>query len=172
MTRNRFPVRPFWLVLGFFGIALQVYGEDPKSSEVTTDKRYVLWETQPAPNRGPDLSPVPPRHAYSYDEDWEKWSYPIGNGTLGANVFGRTDVERIQITEKTFANEGLYGRGGLTNAAELYLDIGHDEISDYRRELDLNEGIKTVSYKSGESLYKNTLKRVLFDWLRIFIVIN
>lgn len=137
--------------LVFYSTALPVLSD---SAQTAANKRYVLWEPEPAPNRGPDLSPVPARHAYPYDEDWEKWSYPIGNGTLGANVFGRTDVERIQLTEKTFANQGLYGRGGLTSTAELYLDIGHDEISDYRRELDLNDGVKTVSYKSGETRFK------------------
>jgi alpha-L-fucosidase 2 len=39
--------------------------------------------------------------------------------------------------------------GGVTNAGELYLDIGHEEISDYRRALCLNDAIKTVSYRSG-----------------------
>ena len=33
------------------------------------------------------------------------WSYPLGVGTLGANAFGRTDVERIQLTEKSIATQ-------------------------------------------------------------------
>lgn len=43
---------------------------------------------------------------------------------MGANIFGRTDIERIQITEKTLYNEGLYGLGALTNFSEIYLDAG------------------------------------------------
>ena len=38
------------------------------------------------------------------NDDWERWSIPIGNGYFGANLFGRTETERIQITEKTLAN--------------------------------------------------------------------
>jgi alpha-L-fucosidase 2 len=141
-------------ILVSIGSILQAQDEAPPSSDPTAGKSYVLWEPEPAPNRGQDLSPVKPREAHPYDEDWEKWSYPLGNGTLGANVFGRTDVERIQISEKTFANEGIYGRGGLTSAAELYLDIGHDGISDYRRKLCLNDAIQSVSYLSGETRFK------------------
>ena len=95
------PLRILLPILGLIGAFLQVHGQTPAA-----EKRYVLWEAEPAPNRGPDLREVKPREAYPYDEDWEKWSYPLGNGTLGANLFGRTDVERIQISEKTFANEG------------------------------------------------------------------
>lgn len=101
---------------------------------------YELWEPAPAPNRGHDYSVRKPGRGYPYDADWEKWSYPMGNGTLGANVFGRTDVERIQLTEKTIANGSAYDRGGLTSAAELYLDFEHGETTDYRRALVLNDG--------------------------------
>ncbi|MCB1130348.1 MAG: glycoside hydrolase family 95 protein, partial [Verrucomicrobiae bacterium] len=156
MTRYVFFVLPcrIMLSLGLIAVSLHARGESPEASDVAAGKRYVLWEPEPAPNRGADLSPVPPRHPYPYDEDWEKWSYPLGNGMLGANVFGRTDVERIQLSEKTFANEGLYGRGGLTSAAELFLDIGHDGISDYRRELSLNDAVQTVGYLSGGTRFK------------------
>lgn len=38
-----------------------------------------------------------------YDQPAEKWTeaLPLGNGRLGAMVFGRTDVERIQVNEDT-----------------------------------------------------------------------
>jgi len=139
---------------GLLALGLIVTGcQSPPPSQESTirseSKQYFLWEPEPAPNRGGDFTIDKPGRGYPYDEDWEKWSYPLGNGNLGANVFGRTDTERIQLTEKTVANGSAYGRGGVTNAGELYLDIGHDEISDYRRELCLNDAIKTVSYQSG-----------------------
>ena len=73
------------------------------------------------------VGPLPYRGigGYPYDEDWEQKSYPIGNGYLGANLFGRTDSERIQITDKTLANEGLYNLSGMTSFAEVYLDLDH-----------------------------------------------
>jgi len=52
---------------------------------------------------------------------------------MGATVFGGTDTERIQITEKTLYNTGggKYARaniwiadhGSMTNFAEIYLDV-------------------------------------------------
>lgn len=106
---------------------------------------YEVWDDQPAPNRGKDFSVL--SKGYPADPDWEAHSYPIGNGYMGANIFGRTDVERIQITEKTLANEGLYGKGGLTNFCEVYLEFDHYDPSGYRRALNLNEAILYVDYK-------------------------
>ncbi len=117
------------------------------------DRKYELWEPEPAPNRGGDFGIIQHR-GYPYDEDWERWSYPLGNGTLGANVFGRTDTERIQLSEKTFANGSCYDRGGITNAAELYLDFDHGKVSKYRRALSLNDAVKTVTYESDGVSYQ------------------
>jgi alpha-L-fucosidase 2 len=106
---------------------------------------YEVWDNQPAPNRGKDFNVQ--SKGYPADTDWESHSYPIGNGYMGANIFGRTDVERIQITEKTLANEGLYGKGGLTNFGEIYLEFDHYNPTNYRRSLNLNDAILYVDYE-------------------------
>ncbi|MDO5972320.1 glycoside hydrolase family 95 protein [Flavivirga aquimarina] len=106
---------------------------------------YEIWDDKPAPNRGSDYS-IKKARGYPYDEDWELKSYPIGNGYMGANLFGRTDTERIQLTEKTLANEGLYGIGGLTSFAEINLDFGHQNPENYRRSVNINEAIAYVNY--------------------------
>lgn len=110
------------------------------------NKEYTLWYNRPAYNRGGDFSKIVSR-GYPYDEDWERWSLPIGNGAMGACIFGRTDIERIQLAEKTMGNKGAYGMGGFTNFAEIYLDIHHNYAQDYKRTLRLNDAISTVSYK-------------------------
>ncbi|MHC5068223.1 MAG: glycoside hydrolase family 95 protein, partial [Planctomycetota bacterium] len=61
--------------------------------------------------------------------------------------FGRVDDERIQLTEKTLFNSGLYGLGGLTSFAEIMLHFDHAAATDYRRSLNLNEAIAHVSYQ-------------------------
>ena len=106
----------------------------------------MLWYNRPAYNRGGDFSQIVSR-GFPYDEDWERWSLPIGNGALGACIFGRTDTERIQLAEKTMGNKGAYGIGGFTNFAEIYLDIHHNYAQNYKRALRLNDAISTVSYK-------------------------
>lgn len=113
---------------------------------------YEVWDNQPAPNRGSVFKEFPGA-GYPYDADWESYSYPIGNGHMGANIFGRTDRERIQITDKTLANEGLYKLGGLTNFAEIFLDFNQQNPKNYKRSLDLNEAIIHVSYQQDKVEY-------------------
>lgn len=43
---------------------------------------YEIWEPQPAPNYG-DVGGITMMRGRNYDEYWERWSYPIGNGTMG-----------------------------------------------------------------------------------------
>ncbi|MDB4583411.1 glycoside hydrolase family 95 protein [Draconibacterium sp.] len=109
------------------------------------DKIYKIWDDQPAPNRGGDYN-IQKAGGFPYDADWELESYPIGNGYMGANFFGRTDTERIQITEKTLLNRGLYGLGSLTNFAEIYLDFNHKNPKNYSRTLNINEAVATIKY--------------------------
>ena len=87
----------------------------------------------------------------SEDDGWERWSIPIGNGYFGANLFGRTETERIQITEKTLVNpykSQNNSLGGLNNFSETYIDFGHpfENVTDYSRKLDLKTAISTVDY--------------------------
>jgi alpha-L-fucosidase 2 len=123
-----------------------------QSTAAGQTSNYELWEKEPAPNSGPDYN-KPQHGGYPYDKDWEYYSYPLGNGFIGANLFGRTDTERVQITDKTVHVEGIYGGGGLTSFAELYLDFGHSDIKNYRRSLNLNTATASVSYESGGARY-------------------
>jgi alpha-L-fucosidase 2 len=98
------------------------------------ERIYEIWENEPAPNRGPDWQKGR-ADGVPYDEDWEAWSIPIGNGHIGTNLFGRTDTERIQITDKTLHSEGGRFKGSATNFAELSLEFNHGDVRDYRRAL-------------------------------------
>src|SRR3977135_3966659 len=44
--------------------------------------------------------------------DWEKEALPIGNGRIGAMVFGGVDTERLQISEKSLWTGGPGSEGG------------------------------------------------------------
>ena len=54
----------------------------------TVDPTTTLWYTHPA-------------------EEWDN-ALPVGNGRLGAMVFGRTDEERIHFNEETYWSGGPY----------------------------------------------------------------
>jgi len=134
---------------------------------------HVLWYTRPA-------------------EEWVE-ALPVGNGRLGAMVFGRTARERIQLNEETiwtggpydpsrqvepgalaevrrlvFAGEHLrahylFGRTMMGRPVEqmkyqplgnLWLEFpGHEEVEAYRRRLDLDAAIASVSYRAGDATF-------------------
>ena len=73
--------------LVLLGIAEQSFGSNSKEP-TGPDPRLALWYTHPA-------------------DKWEN-AFPVGNGRLGAMVFGRTDEEQIQLNEDTYWSGGPY----------------------------------------------------------------
>ena len=108
-------------------------------------KTYKLWYDTQAPNRGKTPAQWPSHWSKVKDQDWESWSLPIGGGHMGANIFGRTDTERVQITEVSLANP--YPRG-VNNFAEIFFDINHDpdKVTNYTRDLVLNDATAHAQY--------------------------
>lgn len=125
-----------------------------------------------------------------YDKPAGSWNeaLPIGNGRMGAMLFGRTVQERIQLNEDSVWSGGpmdrnnpsafeqlpevrrLLAEGRLAEAqrlaamalsgtpesqrhyeplGDLLLEFGHgeSEVTDYRRELDLERGSSAVRYQ-------------------------
>lgn len=115
-------------------------------------KIYKLWYDSPAPNNGAIFRPN--ESDRPIDLDWENSSLPIGNGYMGASIFGRMDTERIQITDKTLHIKGLWGVETQTAFADLYLDFFHTTYSRYERSLTLNDGICRVSYEHDGVTYE------------------
>ncbi|MHA4845008.1 glycoside hydrolase family 95 protein [Flavitalea antarctica] len=122
-----------------------------------TQKLYRLWYDKPAPELPvvhlDSLNRKALVEATPLDPAWENWSLPIGNGYLGASLFGRTTTERIQITENSLAARSLYGGVGLTNFAELYIDFNHASPVQYSRSLQLNDGLSGVTYRQDGITY-------------------
>ncbi|HVP90176.1 MAG TPA: glycoside hydrolase family 95 protein [Terriglobales bacterium] len=74
----------------------------PATGGAATDAATLLWYTHPA----------------------DKWqdALPVGNGRLGAMVFGRTDEETIQLNEDTYWSGGPYStvvKGGAKVLPEI-----------------------------------------------------
>jgi len=70
------------------------------------------------------LPPTEPRTVLWYAHPADKWenAFPVGNGRLGAMVFGRTDDEQIQINEETYWSGGPYStvvKGGYKALPEI-----------------------------------------------------
>src|ERR1700741_3630807 len=56
--------------------------------------------------------------------DWEKEALPIGNGRMGAMVFGGVDSERIQLAEKSLWTGGPGTEGGYDFGLPAESQIG------------------------------------------------
>ena len=57
--------------------------------------------------------------AYNPDQEWESQSLPIGNGSIGANIMGSLEAERITLNEKTLWRGGPNTEKG----AEYYWNV-------------------------------------------------
>ena len=140
---------------------------------MTTPNNLTLWYQKPA-------------------EEWTE-ALPVGNGRLGAMVFGGVAQERIQLNQETLwdggprdttnpkalaalpevqqllfedKNEEATKLAGETmlgiperiksyqSLGELVIDFSHDgEITDYRRELNLDTGIARTTYRCGNTTF-------------------
>ena len=90
------------------------------------------------------------------DAGWVNRSIPMGNGYMGVNIFGGTATERIQITENSLYDWGQdkgMKRRGLNNFAEVYIDFGHANPTNYEQSLSLNEGVSYVNYEQDGVKY-------------------
>ena len=95
------------------------------------------------------------------DYDWERMSFPMGNGHMGVNLFGRVATERMQITENSLVTHpSQYIKWhwccGMENFAEVYIDFPHrfHQVTGYSRRLRMNTAIATVEYDYDGVHYK------------------
>lgn len=94
---------------------------------------------------------------------WNDKSLPMGNGYCGINVLGRTEKDKVYVTdntlvkvnqdEKSIINTGGY-RDSVIPFSILNFDFGHTKNSKYLRTLDLNTGVSTVEYTSNGVKYE------------------
>ena len=127
----------------------ETYTATLTDSPVYQNKDLKLWYDEPASDDSINGSPASyTDHATS---GWEHEALPIGNGYLGAMVFGRTDRERIQLTDNTL----FFPDTGLTNLAEtyIYFDHGEDSVLNYYRDLSLDDAIAHVEYHCNGVTY-------------------
>ncbi|MFC4013762.1 glycoside hydrolase N-terminal domain-containing protein [Nonomuraea purpurea] len=85
--------RRFWAgpVVLLLGAALTVAPDARAEVEPMAAEPHTLWYDEPAPDT---------------DEGWEARSLPIGNGAMGATVFGGVRAERLQFNDKTLWTGG------------------------------------------------------------------
>lgn len=136
------------LLLG--GVLLSLLLPLQAEAEANSPKEVRLVGEASAPNQELSLWYRQP------STNWMTSSLPIGNGEFGAMVFGGVSREEIQFNDKTLwsgtpSPDGVYQHakyGAYQNFGNIYIDNYHaaEEVSDYRRELDLERAISRVGY--------------------------
>ena len=86
---------------------------------------------------------------------WEQEALPIGNGRLGAMVFGDPARERIQFNEESLWIGDETDTGAYQAFGDVFVELAHSSaITEYRRVLDLARAVHTVTYESGGVKYR------------------
>ncbi|MBX2840437.1 MAG: glycoside hydrolase family 95 protein, partial [Flammeovirgaceae bacterium] len=167
-------MKPLVLISVLFCPLFQVSCNDSSNPEKALNPSLVLW----------------------YDKPAVKWTeaLPVGNGRLGAMVYGGTEKEIVQFNEETlwtgqphnYANSGAFqalseirqllwegkqveaqtlgnkefmslplGQFNYQPFGNLLLDFpGHKKTTNYKRKLDLENGITSINYEIGELKFK------------------
>jgi len=172
MQKMRF-VRPILVTMALLMSAIHPVcaADAPQSVPQPRAQSMALWYRQPGTT-------------------WQQ-GMPLGNGMIGAMVFGGVPQERIALNESSFwsgrphtydnpdgskyfpqirdlvfqdkfqeaekmVNDHFYG---IPKAQEAYQPIGDlilnfegGQVSEYRRELDMETGVATVTYRQGDAV--------------------
>ena len=105
-----------------------------------------LEYTSPAPDY------IRSRDGDKPNSDWEKWVLPLGNSHFGALLLGRTESDRIQITENSVAtpyvkdSDQTKENGDTRVFRDIEFEFGHSAPVRYRRSLSLDSAVASVSY--------------------------
>ncbi len=117
--------------------------------DFTPENKLTLWYDKPATLTG-------------VGNTWMEYSLPIGNGQLGASLFGGINKDEIQFNEKTLwsgsstdngGNYGYYQNFGSVIAEDISGTFNYSSAGaaqDYCRQLDLTNATSKVTFKSPD----------------------
>jgi alpha-L-fucosidase 2 len=87
-------------------------------------------------------------------EDWQSQALPIGNGRLGAMVFGDARHEHLQLNEISLWTGDEKDTGSYQNLGDLWLDLTHGAPQGYERRLDIDTAIQQIAYSADGIAYR------------------
>jgi len=112
--------------------------------------QQVLWYDSPAQN-------------------WESEALPIGNGRLGAMIFGAADKETVQLNEDSLWEGDEKDSGMYQNLGEFEVALPLAKpVTNYRRELDISRAVHAVSYSSDGVSYRREAFATFPDQVMVF----
>ena len=150
----------FFLASGVF-----LYGAVARAAEGGKDgegwKSSRFWFSRPA-----EWKDTRPQKGTG-DTSWAKDATPIGNGRIGALIYGGVGKDHLELTEISmwsggFCSSEAKDKGPDSLKFGSYQPFGTLEITypaadgmkDYRRELDVGRALASVSYSTGDVRYR------------------
>lgn len=81
-------------------------------------------------------------------QGWEQQALPIGNGRLGAMLFGQVARDRLQFNDITLWTGDRHNMGAFQPFGDVVLELdgGDAPATAYRRELDLGRALNRLQY--------------------------
>ncbi len=79
---------------------------------------------------------------------------PIGNGSIGAMIFGGVSNERIQFNEQSLVTGDKKKMGDYQPFGDLLVTFSNKRYANYKRILSLDKAVVEVSYSDDEVNYK------------------
>jgi alpha-L-fucosidase 2 len=136
-----------WLGLATLGWIPLAHGQ---AAQPATPASQILWYEKPA-------------------ENWESEALPIGNGRLGAMIFGAADKETIQLNEDSLWLGDEKDTGMYQNLGEFEVALPRAKpVANYRRELDISRAVHTVSFTSDGVSYRREAFASFPDQVMVF----
>jgi len=99
---------------------------------------------------GPRPAPPAADSMLWYDQPARSWmteALPIGEGALGAMLFGLTTTERIQFNHDTLWTGTEEETGRYQAFGDVFIQFDHDRPTEYRRSLDVARSLQRVTYR-------------------------
>lgn len=89
------------------------------------------------------------------DRPADKWveAYPVGNGFMGAMMYGTPSCEHIQFNEESLCTGSTKTMGSYQPFGDLFIEQDIDGYTDYRRELSLDDAVCRVSFTANGVKY-------------------
>lgn len=92
-------------------------------------------------------------------EDWQSECLPIGNGRMGAMIYGGVDKEHIQFNEDTVWIGDEQDTGSYQALGDLLIEFdkagtGASKVAGYQRELDISQAIHSINYEQNGIRYQ------------------
>ncbi len=119
----------------------------------------TLRYQQPAPNT---------------DAGWEREALPIGNGRIGAMLFGQLARERIQFNDITLWTGDDKVMGAYQPFGDVFINLpGHEKATAYGRQLDIGRSVHRVTYThNGVTFQREALASYPAQVIAVYLSAN